>query len=167
MLSAVDLRLIVGEMIEQAIGPLQRRIAELERRPAAPAAIAAPAPVATRDPVPAAPQAPRLAVATVSIAQTPAVPAVVSGAQVTYAAAMVMPADHAPRTIVVAQQQAPPAPMFDLAAIERDIPIDVDFGPFDGLRRRRRMVFLFVLSLLVVFGGLFALLADSYSHTHK
>ena len=36
---------------------------------------------------------------------------------------------------------------------------------FDGRRRRRRLVWGLVLSLVVLFGGLFLLLAGSYAHT--
>jgi hypothetical protein len=57
--------------------------------------------------------------------------------------------------------------VLDIAAIERDIPLDYDMKGFDGGTRKRRMLILFVLALLVVFGGLFALLADSYSHAHN
>ncbi len=37
---------------------------------------------------------------------------------------------------------------------------------FDGGKRKKRAVILFVLAL-IVFGGLFAMLADSYSHAHN
>ena len=36
----------------------------------------------------------------------------------------------------------PPAPLLDVKAIERDVPLDFDMRGFDGRRRRRRMVVL-------------------------
>ncbi|MDP9149709.1 MAG: hypothetical protein M3O36_07190, partial [Myxococcota bacterium] len=55
-----------------------------------------------------------------------------------------------------------------------DVPIHVetglagaaDLGPFDGRRRRRRLVVGLALALFVLFGGLFLLLAASYANTH-
>ena len=60
----------------------------------------------------------------------------------------------------------PPAPLLDVKAIERDVPLDFDMRGFDGRRRRRRMVVLLRIALLLLFGGLFALLADSYTPHH-
>jgi hypothetical protein len=54
-----------------------------------------------------------------------------------------------------------PRPVLDLKAIERDTSIVID-DAFDGRRRRRKMALLFSLFLLIVFGGLFALLWRSY-----
>ncbi len=56
-----------------------------------------------------------------------------------------------------------------------DAPIDLqtslagsaDVGPFDGRRRHRRLVIGLVLGLVVLFGGLFLLLASSYASTHS
>ena len=156
VLSATDLRLIMHEMIDQALAPLVQRVSELERRPRAPsspgfaptsAATTAPSPHVHAAPAAAparAPSAPHLAVAYPSARAAP----------VAYAA------PPPPRFITVA-----PAPLLDVAAIERDVPLDLDIRGFDGGRRRRRMVVLFVLGLLLVFGGLFAMLAASYSRT--
>jgi len=57
-----------------------------------------------------------------------------------------------------------PAPLLDLAEIDRIVSIDVDISGFDGGRRKRRAVTIFVVFVVLVFGGLFALLASSYSH---
>ncbi len=166
-ISAVDLRLIVREMIDQAIAPLQMRLAELERRPMAPSSPAfvmqvppGPAAVAPARPV-GAPLAP-------AVVSPPApVVAAAQAAPTPYASAMAAPGAHAPvvaaapRSLVVA-----PPPLLDVAAIERDRSIDVDISAFDGGRRKRRMKILFFLAVLVVFGGMFALLADSYAPHH-
>jgi hypothetical protein len=85
---------------------------------------------------------------------------VLQAAPVPYASAIAAPASAAPparRSLIVA-----PPPLLDVAAIERDVSIDVDVSALDGRRRKRRMVLLLVLALLVVFGGLFAMLALSY-----
>jgi hypothetical protein len=67
---------------------------------------------------------------------------------------------------VIVRQTSSAAPLPDLAAIAREAPIDVDIPAFDGRRRRRRNAILFVLGVLVVFGGLFAMLALSYMPHH-
>lgn len=166
MISAVDLRLIVREMIDQAIAPLQMRLAELERRPMAQSSpafvVQAPAPVAV---APARLVGAPLATAA---AVLPA-PPVVTAAQVAaapYASAIAAPAAHAPAVPATRSLVVPPPPLLDVKAIEMDTSIDVDVRGFDGGRRKRRMMFLFFFALLVIFGGLFALLADSYSPHH-
>jgi hypothetical protein len=143
-LTASEVNLIVRTIVEDAMAPLQRalaeaqhRITELERRPA-------PAPPA---PAPVAP--------TVLLAATPA-PAAVAPSP--YASAIAAPI----RASVARPLPAPAAPLLDVQAIERDVPMDFD-NPFDGRRRRRRMAIVLVLALLAIFGGLFALLADSYA----
>ena len=144
-LTASDVRLIVRTLLDDALLPLQRalveaqqRIADLERRPAAVAHAHAPAPTVIVAPTPAPPLA--------------AVPA--------YTSAMAAPV----RSIAPVYSQ-PPAPLLDVAAIERDIPLDFN-NPFDGRRRRRRMAIFVVFALIAIFGGLFALLADSYTPHH-
>ena len=142
-LTASDVRLIVRTIVEDALLPLQRalveaqqRIAELERRPAA-----VPPPPHPRRSSPPTPGAPPVAPAHA------------------YTSAIAAPARAAP---VYSQ---PPAPLLDVAAIERDIPLDFT-TPFDGQRRRRRMAIFVVFALIAIFGGLFALLADSYTPHH-
>jgi len=130
-------------MIEQAIAPLQMRLAELERRSRAPSAAdfaVTPAPLQAQ------------AAVVAPVAHAPATP---------YASAMAAPVAAAPRSLIVA-----PPPLLDVKAIERDVSIDVDVGGFDGGKRKRRMMFLFFFAVLVLFGGLFALLADSYTPHH-
>jgi hypothetical protein len=56
----------------------------------------------------------------------------------------------------------PRAPVFDVAAIERDTSIQVD-GALDGRKRKRRLAITFALLLILVFGGLFGALAHSYT----
>jgi hypothetical protein len=144
-LNASDVRLIVRTIVEEALLPLQRalveaqqRITELERRPP-----------------PAAP--------TVVVAAAPA--AVVAPH---YASAMAAPAVAvAPaRSLAPQFSTVPPAPLLDVKAIERDVQLDFK-NPFDGARRRRRMAVFLVIALLAIFGGLFGLLADSYSPHHE
>jgi hypothetical protein len=158
-LSAADLRLIVREMIDQAIAPLQTRLAELERRPRAPSApaFAPPPPALLAHAAPAAVAAP--------VAPVAQAPAAVQAPPVAYASAMVAPAAPAaapaPRSLIVALP-----PLLDVRAIERDVSVDIDVTGFDGGRRKRRMMLLFFLAVLVLFGGLFAMLALSYQPSH-
>jgi hypothetical protein len=145
-LTAADVRLIVRTLMEEALLPLQRaivesqqRIAEIERRPASavPTVVVASA---------AQPQQPQQ---TQPLHQAP------------YASAIAAPV----RSVVASYADiAPPAPLLDVRAIERDVPLDFD-NPFDG-RRKRKVVVLMVVALLAVFGGLFALLAQSYASHH-
>jgi hypothetical protein len=156
-LTAADVRLIVRTVVDDALLPLQRavvesqqRIAELERRP-----VSATSTVrvdAIRTPAAAAPA---------PYASAIAAPAPYSSAAAPYASAIAAPA----RTFAAPPAAAPLAPLLDVQAIERDIPIDFD-NPFDGRRRRRRMGALFIVALLTIFGGLFALLAESYTPHH-
>jgi len=140
-LTAADVRLIVGAIVEDALFPLQRaiaeshlRIAELERRPLSATAKILPE---------------------TTLGAAGAMPA-------PYASAIAAPA----RAVgVVPAAIAPRAPLLDVKGIERDVPIDFD-NPFDGRRRRRRLGALLVVALLVIFGGLFALLAESYTPHH-
>jgi hypothetical protein len=95
-------------------------------------------------------------------------PAPAATAPAAYTSAMAAPARTAPvqhSTVPLQYSTAPPAPLLDVAAIERDIPLDFN-NPFDGARRRRRMAWFVVVALLAIFGGLFALLADSYTPHH-
>jgi hypothetical protein len=140
-----DPRALARAAVEDALGPvhqafreLQRRIEELERRAtAAAAAAASPAsPVATSAP---------LALSSIPAPYRPA-------------------ASIAPIPVTLASL-APRPPVLDVAAIERDSTVSID-GAIDGRRRRLRIALTFVLLLLVVFGGLFAALAYSYTpHT--
>jgi hypothetical protein len=154
-LSAVDLRLIMREMIDQALAPLQMRLAELERRPRAPSA-----PAFVPSPSPAA-QMP--AVAPVAPAAPAAPPVHAHAPPAAYASAMAAPTPGpaAPRSLLVAQP-----PLLDVKAIERDVSLDIDVSGFDGGKRKRRMMVLFFVAVLALFGGLFALLADSYTPHH-
>jgi hypothetical protein len=140
-------RLIVRTLVEEALLPLQRalveaqqRITELERRPP-----------------PAAP--------TVVVAATPAPAAMVAPHYASAIAAPVVAVAPA-RSLAPQFSTVPPAPLLDVKAIERDVQLDFE-NPFDGARRRRRMAVFLVIALLAVFGGLFGLLADSYSPHHE
>ncbi len=55
-----------------------------------------------------------------------------------------------------------PAPVLDVRAIELDKSISVD-SALDGSRRKRNLVIVITILILAVFGGLFAMLAQSYS----
>ncbi len=139
-------RAAVGEAlapVQHAFRDLQRRIEDLERRPAAAPAVVgvAPAPAAG---IPAA--------------QAVVAPAPYRPPQATYPGPGVV--SLAPIPITVASI-APRPPLFDVAAIERDASVVID-GALDGRRRKVRLALTFVLILLVIFGGLFAALANSY-----
>ncbi|MGH7296374.1 MAG: hypothetical protein ACRELB_15650, partial [Polyangiaceae bacterium] len=136
-------RLVVRTLLEDALGPVQLALREAQGRIAGLERLAATA------------QARPQAAATVVLAQTPT-PAPVAATP--YTSAIAAPA----RSLAPHPSEMPPAPLLDVAAIERDIPLDLDMRGMSGQRRRRRNIVLFVLGLLIVFGGLFALLADSY-----
>jgi hypothetical protein len=135
----------VGEAlapVQQAFRDIQRRLDDLERRPL----VVGPAPVAPAPPVGAmrAPQA------------TLAGGVTAMGSD--------LPGSIAPIPVTLASL-APRPPVLDVAAIERDASVNID-GAIDGRRRKLRLVLTFVLLLLVIFGGLFAALAYSYTpHT--
>jgi hypothetical protein len=85
------------------------------------------------------------------------------------AIAPVIMAEAAPRAAPMGQPQPgyhPQARAIDLAAIERSVALGPEMRALDGRRRRTRLVVTVVLACLVVFAGLFAALAQSYSHTH-
>jgi hypothetical protein len=50
-------------------------------------------------------------------------------------------------------------------AIEGDKSIDVD-SALDGSKRKRNLGIIVTILILAVFGGLFAMLAQSYAHPH-
>jgi hypothetical protein len=136
-----ELRLRIRAAVDEALAPVQqtvrellRRIEELERRPAQPAA-----PVVTM--LPSHAMAPS---SEPYRRQQPSYPAAI--------AVSVAPSPQA-------------GPVLNLAAIERDVHVQMD-GGLDGRRRRRRLVWTFVLFVLVVFGGLGAALASSYTPHH-
>ncbi|MGH7437321.1 MAG: hypothetical protein ACRENE_16715 [Polyangiaceae bacterium] len=149
---------VLGEA-RSLIATLERRVDELERR----LVLAAMAPAAQ----PAAQSA--------AHAMAPAAP------PATYAApsqaAAQAPAVHvAPAPPVMARTQplAPVSaipitysrpPMLDVRAIERDTSIDVD-SALDGSKRKRNLGIIVTILILAVFGGLFAMLAQSYAPHH-
>ncbi len=139
-LTASDVRLIVRTIVEDALLPLQRAIVESQQRIAE----------LERRPASASP--------TVVLSATPSPGTAAPSA---YTSAMAAPV----RVTGPAQYSMPPAPLLDVAAIERDIPLDFN-NPFNGARRRRRMAIFVFVALLAIFGGLFALLADSYTPHH-
>jgi hypothetical protein len=137
-LTAADVRLIVSTVLEEALLPLQRTLLESQQRIAD----------LERRPVPTT-----LAV----LAETTRGYAAAAAAPVPYVSAVAAPV----RTVVA----TPYAPLLDVKAIERDMPNDFN-NPFDGRRRRRRLGAFVIVMLLAVFGGLFALLAESYTPHH-
>ena len=150
-LTAADVRLVVRTLIEDSLGPvqyvladLQRRMSDLERLAASAQARPAAAP---------------------NVVLSPAPPGV-AASHSAYASAIAAPASLAPNLPPRIAASIAPAPPVDLAAIERDVPYSLDMRGFDGRARRRRNTILFAVALLVVFGGLFALLADSYTPHH-
>ena len=125
--------MLVREVVEQAVEPLHARIVELEP-PARGAA-------SGRPPSPCKPPRSR------RWPDASPVPARLS----------IAPSLHPASTGVVR-----PAPLLDVAAIERDVALDPDLPRLDGRGRKRRMMTFFFSALVVFFGGLFALLAESW-----
>jgi hypothetical protein len=58
------------------------------------------------------------------------------------------------------------APVLDIATIERTVQLGPEAALFDGTRRRRKLFIATFVAIVVVFGGLFAALAQSYTHAH-
>ncbi len=154
--SSQDARPIVKAAVDEAVTPLlrmvldlQRRIEQLEQRPAASAAAAPPAAALPKQVDPWA-----SAMARPVSAPPPAMPAPAP-------APPPAPARAAVARSPWALPEGPTGPTLDVAQINRDVPLDFDM-PFDGARRRKRMaigcVMVFVLSL----GGLLAILVSSY-----
>ena len=56
-------------------------------------------------------------------------------------------------------------PMLDVKAIERDTSISVD-SALDGSKRKRNLAIIVTILILAIFGGLFAMLAQSYAPHH-
>jgi hypothetical protein len=73
---------------------------------------------------------------------------------------------HAYATAHAAAHPATRAPVLDIATIERTVQLGPEAASFDGTRRRRRLFVATVVGIVVVFGGLFAALAQSYTHAH-
>jgi hypothetical protein len=141
-------RAAVGEAlapVQHAFRDLQRRIEDLERRPAAAPAVVSVAAAPAITPAHAA-------------ASAVAAPAPYRPPQATYPGPGVVSLAPIPITV---GSIAPRPPLFDVAAIERDASVVID-GALDGRRRKVRLALTFVLILLVIFGGLFAALANSY-----
>ena len=127
--------------LNQIIRELQRRIEELERRPA---------PHATG------------AFNVVPSATAPSAAEPYRQPQASYPGAIAVPVAAPSAPAVVARA---PALTYDLAAIDRSVSVEMD-GALDGRRRRRGLAIKFVLFLVIVFGSLFAALAYSYSPHH-
>jgi hypothetical protein len=153
----VEVQALVRATVDEAIGPLQRALQEAQRRAVDLEQRLAAASRAAETPPPAMPTP-------AAVQPTVARAAPTTSAASPYALPIVAPA----RTAVPIPSSIPPrAQTLDVAAIERMIPIDVDISRFDGRRRRRRIVTLFVLLIVAVFGGLGALLAQSYAPRHS
>jgi hypothetical protein len=139
---------------QRMIRALEKRIDELENRPAgvAPAPAPAHAHAHVAPPPPPMMAQPATVPAVAVQAGAPAAP-VVSYAPLPISYAVPIPVSRAP---------APLAPTLDVAQIEREVHVEVD-SALDGSRRKRRLVIIVVLLMLLVLGGMFALLADSYA----
>jgi hypothetical protein len=72
---------------------------------------------------------------------------------------------YAPSVAAQARMAEAPAPVLDLATIERTVQVDLD-PALDGGRRRRRLFVVVTFFFIVLFGGLFAMLAQSYTPHH-
>jgi ribonuclease E len=182
--AAVDQALVP---IFRALGDLDRRIEALERlaaaaRAQAPAPAPAPAPARAVVPIPvAAPVPAGVAVPAPVLAPAPApAPAFVAAPAFAPAPPFALAPVHTPepppaRDPYVSAIAAPGqpisrapqpslAPLLDVAAINRDI--SLDYSPFDSGRRRRRLVLALTVALIIVFGGLGYMLAQSYAPPH-
>jgi hypothetical protein len=80
--------------------------------------------------------------------------------------AIAMAPTPAPLPSVWSQVPRTPQRPMDVAAIERSVSSDPDIHAFDGRHRRLRTLLTVFSVLIVVFGGLFAALAASYTHHH-
>ena len=148
-------------LIDAALAPvyrilrdLERRLEDLERRPRQNTLVAAPPPPALA-PLPAPDP---LAAAIARPAPAPAPPPTPAPAPAIAPAPAPAPVRIAQATPSVMRSAAP---ALDLAAIAHERHTDLDV-PFDGARRRRRIAIGFVVFLVVVFGILFGVLAQSY-----
>jgi hypothetical protein len=124
---------VLGET-QRLIGQLERRIDELERRP----------------------------VTAVATAVAPATAAALGSGAGAHATPRVQVPHYVPAAAPVVVSAAPRQPVFDVAAIERSVHIDID-SAFDGGRRKRRILLLVTFFFLALFAALFTLLAQSYS----
>ncbi|HZU82970.1 MAG TPA: hypothetical protein VE987_08645 [Polyangiaceae bacterium] len=154
-----ELRAVLQAIVQQAtapleraardlasrVGELQRRVDELERRPVQLAAVPAAASHAATAPAPALVAAPSV------VAAAPPAPAPTAYGR---------PAPAAHGFV------AAPNATIDAAALDRPSHFDSQVPALDGRRRRARLVASVVALLAVTFGGLFAALAQSYTHAH-
>jgi hypothetical protein len=127
---------VLGET-QRLLHALERRIDDLERRPMA-------APVAPAPPMVTQAAAARGAAPVARPVYSPA-----SGASAI------------PVTQGSLIPSMPHAPLLDVNAIERDTNIEMD-SALDGRKRKRNLAIVTVVIILAVFGGLFAMLAQSY-----
>jgi hypothetical protein len=154
-----DVRAMVRGAIDEALAPVRhmlsdvdQRLAELEHRPRAQSSPRFEGTIA------ATPAALVSRVAAVAPAAAPSTPS-------PYAAAMAPPPAPTPPP-VAAPVPASLSPRIDLAAIERDVKLDdAELALLDGRKRKRRNTLLLVFFILVIFGGMFGMLAKSYMHT--
>jgi hypothetical protein len=144
-----DVRTTVAQAVaplERTVRELQLRLQELERRAptpsvysSSPGGASAPPEIAAPAPMPAPP------------------PAWAPGAVAAQA-----------RPILEARNTKPTeARGLDVAAIERTVQLDPEMQALDGSRRRLRLLLGIAFVLLVGFAGLFAALAESYTHAHR
>ncbi len=160
-----DVRAIVKDAVDAALMPmlrslmdLQRRIEQIEQRPAAPVATAASA--AAPAPAPRQPDPFASAMARPLSSPPPAMPAPVARVAPAAPLAPAAPAAPAARS-PYALPVGPSGPTLDIAAINRDVALDFDM-PFNGARRRKRMAIGCVTIFVVSLGGLLAILLHSY-----
>ena len=163
--SREEIRAIVRGAVDDAVMPLQhmlrdveQRLNELEQRPRAASAPAFEGTIASTPAALAAqlhagpPPLPPHGASPSPPAAAPSVPG-------PYASAIAPPAQS--RMPVPAAL----APRMSVADIEKNVKLtDADLALIDGRGRKRRNVILLVLFILVVFGGMFAMLAQSYMH---
>jgi hypothetical protein len=95
------------------------------------------------------------------VAVAPA-PPVAAQAAPSYAQPVARAAAFAPVSAIPVMHAEPRGETLDIARIEREVRVEVD-SALDGGKRKRRLVAVVVLFILLVFGGLFAMLAQSYA----
>ncbi len=98
----------------------------------------------------------------VAVAPAPPVAVAPAQAQYTQPAARTQALAPAQASLIPVLHAQPQGATLDVKQIERDVHVEIDTA-LDGGRRKRRLVILVVLFVLIVFGGLFAMLAQSYA----
>jgi hypothetical protein len=163
-----EARAMAHQVLEEAMAPLHFRVRELERRiealehaPKAAGGRPVPPPVPTQ-PFEAAPSSSRMFGEAPASPMPPPMPMMPAGANAPFYAPPVAPAPpaappYAPVAPISAQYPVVPRP----PSMPKFDGYDIDV-PFDGRRRKRKVIVMFALLFVVAVGGLLASMAASY-----